>query len=66
MIWWPFNLKGKGKTRSVRVVTHQWSGDPSIASASSDSIAWAVVTHQWSGDPSIAQALESELLDIMS
>ena len=37
--------------RKWQVVTHQWSGDPSIAKAKAEEK--EVVTHQWSGDPSI-------------
>ena len=31
MIWWPFNKKGETIHTVWLVVTHQWSGDPSIA-----------------------------------
>ena len=30
MIWWPFNNVSNYTIFSVKVVTHQWSGDPSI------------------------------------
>ena len=30
MIWWPFNLLREANLRELEVVTHQWSGDPSI------------------------------------
>ena len=30
MIWWPFNVQTQLKKLGIEVVTHQWSGDPSI------------------------------------
>ena len=54
MIWWPFNLiRGFASYDIAQVVTHQWSGDPSIYLAEDLPPEGKVVTHQWSGDPSI-------------
>ena len=39
------------------VVTHQWSGDPSIEAKKLVAKIDAVVTHQWSGDPSIEELM---------
>ena len=33
MIWWPFNYEPMVVLLNIGVVTHQWSGDPSIASS---------------------------------
>ena len=32
MIWWPFNEANLRELEILKVVTHQWSGDPSIKS----------------------------------
>ena len=41
-------------SESAKVVTHQWSGDPSIEEEQAELEELAVVTHQWSGDPSMS------------
>ena len=57
MIWCPFNLKLSLYLLIVSVVTHQWSGDPSMDCGASALHGLRVVTHQWSGDPSILCSL---------
>ena len=59
MIWWPFNNKTYVQEQLRKVVTHQWSGDPSISAALNTSLLAVVVTHQWSGDPSIKVKLHN-------
>ena len=39
MIWWPFNQHGLNMKHNSEVVTHQWSGDPSIQE---DAYQWAM------------------------
>ena len=56
MIWWPFNLAFALQPVLNRwVVTHQWSGDPSMIWNKFQLNLCSVVTHQWSGDPSMIQ-----------